>query len=127
MGNPGDSAVSNAPSPFPPPPGDDDLAAQSDPDRWHDFTIGGITLRGRVPPPQALHVLRTATSGHVRAEVQTDMTWLFLRDHLDEPSVDRIMAAMIDPDTTWDMTRLGEVIRAIATLGTARPFVPWPH
>lgn len=119
--------MSSAPSPFPPPPGDTDLAAQSDPGRWHDFTVAGIALRGRVPAPTALHVLTTATSPHVRGEIQNDMTWLFLRDHLHPDSLDAVQYALVDPDSGWTIARLGEVIRGIATLGTARPSGPSPR
>ena len=117
----------SAPSPFPPPPGHDDLGSQADPARWHDFTVAGLALRGRVPSPAGLHAFTTATSPHVSATIQTDMTWIFLRDHLHPDSVESIMSVMIDPDSGWDTARLGEVIRVLATLGTARPFGQSPR
>ncbi|AUM17351.1 hypothetical protein CSW53_13000 [Rhodococcus ruber] len=114
---------------FDPPPSDADLFSQIEDveqgaGRWHSITVEGITLRARKPQPTALRSLTAATSKSVGAAMRNDMVTLFVQDHLDPESWERLLVHMLDPATDFDVKSLGEVMKRIATLGTNRPTVP---
>ncbi|WP_248957274.1 hypothetical protein [Rhodococcus ruber] len=125
--------ASHAPPPpgpmFDPPPSDVDLFSQIEDveqgaGRWHPIIVEGITLRARKPQPTALRALTAATSKSVGAAMRNDMVTLFVQDHLDPESWERLLVHMLDPATDFDVKSLGEVMKRIATLGTNRPTVP---
>lgn len=121
---------------FPTPPGDDDLAAQcDDADRrrdggWHEVAVGDWPLRAKVPSPTAINVFQKAISPHIKNQrISQEMTSRFLAQHIHPQDWELLMLGwMTEPDRTPE---LGDVLRAVATVGTARPFVqspgwPWP-
>lgn len=108
---------------FQPPPGHDDLDSELD-SRWLYCPAAGLDLWARKPIAESLPVLNKALSQHSPAETRNDMVAKFLQDNLEPESLDRMWQAMVDPmvDTPPDL--LERVMRAVATLGTARPTVP---
>lgn len=122
-------ASSHLPPPAPafdPPPSDADLYSQVDdieegPGRWHEITGQGFTVRARKPAPTALKALGAATSSSVSKQMQSDMVTVFVQHHLHPADWEMLLVWMMDPAVDFDMKSLGEVMRRIATLGTARP------
>lgn len=107
---------------FPPPPADDDLMSDLEPGRWHTVQAAGLTLQARAPLPRALAVLRAATTADRDQQTRQDFTGRFLRDHLSEQSHAELYRALVDPEAEASPDTLEEVMRAVATLGTSRPF-----
>lgn len=113
---------------FDPPDGFDDLDGQCQQietgSRWGEIEVAGRPLRVKRPTPVALNVFTKAISKHSPKGVQDDMTVLFVRQHLDDDDYEGLMVRMMDPDDDFTLSHFGEVMRGIATLGTARPTVP---
>lgn len=119
---------------FPPPDGNDDLESQindierlanAKPGEWpfETMDVDGFTIEIKKPTTNAIHVLNMATSKHAPKDVQNDMISRFVKAHTSEASFSTLMERMIDPDDTFTLENLGEVMRGIATVGTARPTV----
>lgn len=75
----------------------------------------------RRPRPDAVPHLAMSVNPDAEPEVQQHYATLFVRNHIDPADHERILAAMVDdslPDTT-----IGQLARALATWGTARPYV----
>lgn len=135
-------------SPYEPPSGAADLAAQVDdldvrmavavgehvtatadagPDaQRYPYRIehGGVVVWARRPRPEALHAFSMAVSKHSKTETQTDMVTLFVQSHVAAASYELLLEQLMDPDGTFTTDDLGGVMRDIATLGTARPTAP---
>lgn len=133
-------------SPYQPPPGNDDLGAQvvdlaerrerrqntsslETPTGGHSFRYvveaAGESYRARMPRPEALHALTSAVSPHVKdIRLQSDMVQLFVANHVLAEDFERILYRMMDPDDSFTKDDLGQLMRTITTLGTARPTVP---
>lgn len=114
---------------YDPPPGDVDLYSQvEDLDdgagRWQDITVKGVTVRACKPGPAALKSLTAATNSSASAVFRNDMTTLFVQQHLHPDDWERVLVLMVDPAEDFDIRSLGEVMKSIATLGTARPTGP---
>ncbi|WP_182349335.1 hypothetical protein [Tomitella gaofuii] len=105
---------------FDPPSGLDDLTHDTT-DPWHTITVDGLTLEARVPTPMALGILARATSKHAPPAMRHDMIVQFLHTNLTEDSATRLWEAMLDPASPITEGTLDEVMRTVATLGTARP------
>lgn len=144
------SGGSNTPrfeSPYQPPPGHPDLAAQvvdlqhRRTQRWktrntletpttghsHPFTItmAGEHYKVRNPRPEALHAFTEATGPHIKdTRLRNDMIQLFLANHLEPDGFERIIYRLMDPDDEVDRDDLGNLMRDIVTLATNRPTVP---
>lgn len=84
----------------------------------------GVTVRARKPGPAALKSLTAATNSKATAQFRNDMTTVFVQDHLHPEDWERVLVVMLDPASSFDVRSLGEVMRRIATLGTARPTGP---
>lgn len=121
---------SAAPSPvFEAPTGFADLDSQVDDvieggQRWHVLTVEGLTLRVRKPAPTAIKALNAATGKGSSAELRKDSMTLFVQHHLHPEDWELMLVTMVDPEQAFSTATLGEVMRRIATLGTARPTVP---
>lgn len=117
------------PSPaFEAPTGFDDLMSQVDDilhggDRWHTLTVEGMTLRVKKPAPTAIKALNAATGKGSSAELRKDSMTLFVQHHLHPADWEMMLVWMMDPEQSFSTATLGEVMRRIATLGTARPTV----
>lgn len=112
------------PTMFEPPPGDEDLWSDYTGGRqMHPVTVQGLELSARVPRAESLAVLSKALSPHAPAQMRNDMIGLFLQANLDDASHERLWEAMLDPDSLVGPSALDEAVRAVATLGTARPTV----
>lgn len=129
---------------FDPPPGHDDLASQvlelhrgNSPDAYATpppielgpwsgevIEVAGREIQVRKPRPEALHAFSMAVSRYSPPEIQNNMVALFVRSHMSIESYEQLLYRMMDPDDTITMDHLGEVMRKIATLGTARPTGP---
>lgn len=113
------------------PSGVDDLAAQSDAAElrrggdtrpWHSVAVGDLVLHARTPLPAALHAFQAAVSPHNRSErLRQELTAGFVARHLRPDSYEMLLVAMIDP--TRERVEITDVLEALTTLGTARPFV----
>ncbi|TCN51772.1 hypothetical protein EV641_109163 [Rhodococcus sp. SMB37] len=113
---------------FEAPTGFDDLISQVEDileggDRWHTITVEGATLRVRKPQPTAIKALNAATGKGSSAELRKDSMTLFVQHHLHPADWEMILVWMVDPEQSFSAASLGEVMRRIATLGTARPTV----
>ena len=108
---------------FEPPSGVDDMWADIHPGTHIVTTAGGLTLHAHTPTPQAGAILARAVGPHASQAMRRDMIGLFLEHTLTAASNDLLWSTLIDPDTDADGL-LDEVMRAVATLGTARPTVP---
>lgn len=106
-----------------PPSGHDDLDSELDA-RWLYVPVAGLDLWARKPIAESLPVLNKALSQHSPAEMRNDMVAKFLHDNLEPDSLDRMWEAMVDPGVETPGDLLEQVMRAVATLGTARPTVP---
>lgn len=90
----------------------------------HLITRGGVQVWARRPRPEALHAFSMAVSKHSKATIQTDMVTLFVRSHICEQSYELLLERMMDPEGSFEVSDLGMVMQDIATLGTARPIAP---
>lgn len=118
---------------FPPPDGTEDLESQiedieraaNDPDAWPYGTtdIRGETFEIRKPLTNSLHVLAMATSGNAPVKTRDDMIIRFVKQHTSEKSFERMLERMLDPEDEFTLKDFDAVMRAITTLGTARPTV----
>lgn len=124
------STASPSPSPvFEAPTGFADLDSQVDDileggGRWHLLTVEGLTLRVRKPAPTAVKALNAATGKGSSAELRKDSMTLFVQHHLHPDDWELLLVTMVDPEQSFSTATLGEVMRRIATLGTARPTGP---
>lgn len=105
---------------YEPPSGEDDLESDSTGDRWREVTAAGLTLRARVPSAQSLSALRKATSPTAPEAMRRDMLGVFLQTNLHPDSIEAVWRAMLAGEGSPRL--LDEVMQAVATLGTARPF-----
>lgn len=104
-------------SPFKPPSGLGDLEFQSNAhDDWETVEVGTLALRVKPPAASALFALVSATSD------SPDGITAFLCAQMSPESYERVMETMMDPDRNFTVKDLGAVVRAIATIGTARPY-----
>lgn len=79
----------------------------------------------RTPRPEALRALSAAVGPHTKSQqLQNDMVQLFVSNHMNPADFERVLYRMIDPEDTFTRDDLGELMRSITTLGTARPTVP---
>jgi hypothetical protein len=92
--------------------------------RWHVLTVEGVDLRVRKPAPTAIKALNAATGKSSSAELRKDSMTLFVQHHLHPEDWESLLVRMLDPGQSFSTATLGEVMRRIATLGTARPTVP---
>lgn len=126
---------------FDPPPGNEDLLAQveeierlnvgveaNDPNPpsvgYRFVEIAGENIEVRVPNPKSLAVFTAAISKHASKNLQNDMIGLFVRRHVSTKSYEHMIYRMMDPDDEFEMRHFGELMRSIATVGTARPTGP---
>ena len=94
--------------------------------KWrHEFLhFDGVHLEVRKPKPQALQAFSLAVSTHTKAKTKNDMIGLFVKNHLSDASFAFLLSQMMDPDSDFTVARFGDLMREIATLGTARPTQP---
>lgn len=94
--------------------------------KWTHDTVDlkGRTIQAKKPQTAALMAFTMATSKYTTAKVQNDMVALFVRNHISDRSYNDLLVAMMDPDDSFTMEDFGELMRLIATLGTARPTEP---
>lgn len=93
---------------------------------WPHETVDlhGRTVQVRVPQPAALQAFSMAVSKFTPVKTQNDMVALFVRRHISDRSYNELLMAMMDPDDSFTMEHFGDLMRKIATLGTARPTGP---
>lgn len=89
------------------------------------ITVGDQQWRVKRPGPQALHVFTIATSGHqtdslIRSSAIRD----FVARHMHPDDYMRALLTMVDPAGGMDKDTFYDILRGIATVGTARPFRP---
>lgn len=78
----------------------------------------------RRPSAQALAAFSLSSGKYISQDMQNNMVGLFIRNHLSEASHGRVYERMMDPeDVDFTPTTLGDLVREIATFGTARPIV----
>lgn len=109
------------------PSGYTDLLADAEDGRagpFRDLEVPGVgTVRARSPLPNAVGALGMAANSKISDMEKQEYMTLFLQNHLDSASMDRLyVAMMIEPDSPENTMQ--RVARAIATIGTARPTMP---
>lgn len=114
-------------SPFQPPTGHHDLAADLDPGGWKNVTVAGYPFRVKTPQPQAVSVLSFAWSQHQRNTAIAHETMVdFVTHHTHPDDLGAVLPRMADPDDeSFGMDEFTELVKQIVTVGTARPFLPW--
>lgn len=86
---------------------------------WEHVRIDflGDTLAARMPTQQALAGYSLSASKYVPTEVKTDMTGLFITQHLGPESYRRVMSRLMDPDDPeYDIDTIGALMREIVQL-----------
>lgn len=110
-------------SPFQPPPGYDDLAADVDRDAWHEITVAGDVWHVKVPDATAVHVLTIATSRHQKDNRRKlRATHDFIQRYMRPEDFLYMLSRMANPDDKCP-DLLDDMLAGIATVGTARPFL----
>lgn len=112
---------------YDPPDSFDDMLGDADlapPDgAFTALVVEGVGIvRARRPMPNAVPVLAMSSNAKLDAVAQQGYLTLFVRNHLDAGEHERILAGMIDGDLPANS--IGQIARAIATWGTARPTSP---
>lgn len=79
------------------------------------------TVRARRPRPRSAAALAQASNGKVSNIERVDALHLFLSEHLPADDVESLLCRMIDDEIPTDS--LQRVTSAIATWGTARPYI----
>lgn len=113
-------------SPFQPPPAHYDMAADVDPQGWKTVQAGSLTFRVRTPQPEAISVLSFAWSDHQKSDRIKHETLIdFVNRYTHPDDLVPALMAMADPDDdSFGTAEFNQLVKAIATVGTARPF--WP-
>ena len=127
--HPGTSGGAQGPtfiSPFQPPAGYDDLAADVDPLGWKHIEVAGFSFRVRSPQPEAITVLAVAWSKYQRSKsIKTETLVDFVSRYTHPDDLAPVLMAMADPDDErFDTEQFHDLVKGIATVGTARPFGP---
>lgn len=85
----------------------------------------GEEFNVRKPQPQALQAFAMMTGKRVPEATQREGISAFVVHHMSPKSFARFMERMIDPDDPeFTPAAMGELMRMISTLGTARPIEP---
>lgn len=111
-------------SPYQPPPSGLDLRAdvsQLDPMAWKPVMAGGSAWRIRMAAPHALADLADSMTG--KGDVQVQAQNRFVQEHMHPDDFLTLLLRLADPDDPTNMSTFEAVVRAIATNGTARPFL----
>lgn len=89
------------------------------PYEWLEFR--GDQLAVRTPKGAALNALQMAQSKHVSDQFRSDITSLFVIQHLSQETYERLMYRMVDPnDPDFTNETFSELIGLIANLGLER-------
>lgn len=96
--------------------------------KWaHDtIDLDGHLIQARMPQPAAIQAFAMATSRHSPAKTQNEMVAMFVRNHISPRSYQELLERMMDPEDSFTIDQFGELMRRIATLGSARPTKPSP-
>lgn len=92
--------------------------------KYDTVTVNGRVIQARQPQPAAIQAFTMATSKHSSPKTQNEMVAMFVRNHISPRSYQELLTAMMDPDDAFTIESFGELMREIATLGTARPTPP---
>jgi hypothetical protein len=113
-------------SPYQPPPSYDDFAADIDPTGWKRVEVAGFPFRVKTPQPQAIDVLSFAWSKHARSDKIAHQSLIdFVARYTHPEDLAEVLGIMADPDDArFEVEQFHELVKQIATVGTARPF--WP-
>lgn len=107
-------------SPFQPPPAFADLEGDLLGSAYHQVEVGGIFWRMRTPPPEALKILGLLPEAKGGEQIKLMNSMLQLCLHPDD--LQKVMAMMLDPDSSFSSADYMMLYRRAATAGTARPF-----
>jgi len=113
-------------SPFKPPPGFDDLIADSEPDSPFPYseTVGNQLFRFRRAQPRSLATFIAAQSEfNSNKEQRLKQLIRFVHHHLHPGDMEKLMVRLIDDDK-FGIAELDELTRVITKAGTARPTRP---
>lgn len=96
--------------------------------KWaHDtIDLDGHKIQARMPQPAAIQAFAMATSRHSPVKTQNEMVAMFVRNHISPRSYQELLERMMDPEDSFTIDQFGELMRRIATLGSARPTKPSP-
>lgn len=113
---------------FDPPPGYDDALddAESVPLRpnFHRIKVPEVGwISARKPMPNAVASLAMVGNPKLKLEARAEFMMLFVRNHLDEGELDRVLYRMLTSPTAHPHT-IEKIAQAVATWGTARPTSP---
>jgi hypothetical protein len=112
---------------FDPPPGWEDMlsdALRSAPlPESEPLKVPGLgTFQAREPRPRSIAVLAMTQNDQIDDLERLNMVNLFVRQHLGEGEYERVVEGMID-DVFPEHGTVGKLMEAIATWGTARPYL----
>jgi len=113
-------------SPFKPPPGFDDLIADTEQDSTYQYseTVGNQLFRFRRAVPRALATFVAAQSQYnANKEQRMKQLVRFAQHHLHPADMEALMIRLIDDDE-FGIGQLDDLVWAIAKAGTARPTRP---
>jgi hypothetical protein len=118
------SAESHFVSPFQPPSGAEDMAADLravlDPEGWNVIHVAGHYWRVRHPNADALAQLNEIMDHKGGEQIQAINA--FLARHLHPEDMSYMLFRMTDPDDSFSSTDYQALYRQVVTCGTARPF-----
>lgn len=110
-------------SPYQPPPGSADLAADTlsvTTDDWQVVHVCGEFWRVKTPSSSSLGLLAEIVDSKGAHQVKT--VNMFLAAHMHPEDMARMLERMIDPEDVFGPTDYTELYRSAVTVGTARPF-----
>ncbi len=87
--------------------------------KFHAIELDFGTFYARSPLPNAVGALGSSVNSKISPEEQVNYIGLFVQNHLEPESFDRLLEGMMTGD--FPANAVSEVSRAIATRGTARP------
>jgi hypothetical protein len=94
------------------------------PDSWAYETVefADRTWEVRKPTDQALAGFALASGRFIDQATQNSVVGLFIKNHMSDASYDVLYARLLDPnDTEFDVSTIGGLMQAIATLGQDAP------
>ncbi|WP_254427430.1 DUF7240 domain-containing protein [Mycolicibacterium fortuitum] len=112
-----------------PPPGFDDILGDAQILGPHsgDYAVLTVPDIGQVralrPRPDAVAHLAMMVNPKAEPQTQQQYSSLFVRDHLQRDDHERILTDMVTADDDAPDNPLGAIVRALATWGTARPYI----
>lgn len=100
----------------------DALAARDQNQPFEELLVPGIGyLQARKPRPCAVGALGNAVNAKAGDKDRNHYIGLFVNDHLDDESWDRVMVGMMTGELSKDAVH--DVCKALATWGTSRPYI----